>query len=160
MNGLQDHLDDNVTIYADLPNMRASDNPLATIPESILITSARPDIVLVGDREITLLELTIPHNSVESINNARVRKCLKENYQQTLSDLERKGFSSNLLTIEIGSLGHWTHESLSNLKAAPSLSKRIARAIMDKAATKVVGASQIIFNARVERTWSSSRTLL
>ena len=32
---------------------------------------------------------------------------------------------------------------------------------MDKAATKVIGASsQIIFNARVEKTWSLSRTLL
>ena len=31
---------------------------------------------------------------------------------------------------------------------------------MDKAATKVIRASQIIFNARVERTWSLSRTLL
>ena len=31
--GLHDHLEDNFTLYADLPNMRASDNPLATIPE-------------------------------------------------------------------------------------------------------------------------------
>ena len=31
---------------------------------------------------------------------------------------------------------------------------------MDKAATKVVGASQIIFNARVETSWSLSHTLL
>ena len=68
--------------------MRASENPLATIPENILITSARPDIVLVEDKEITLLELTIPHNSMESISNARARKSMKENYQQTLSDLE------------------------------------------------------------------------
>ena len=91
------------------------------------------------------------------------RKSSKENYQQTLSDLERKGFSSNLLTIEIGLLGHWTLESLKslfNMKAAPSLSKWIARAIMNEAAVKVVGASQIVFNARVERTWSSSCILL
>ena len=31
---------------------------------------------------------------------------------------------------------------------------------MDQAAKKVLGASQIIFNARVEESWSPSRTLL
>ena len=74
MEGLSDHLEDNVTLYADLPNMRASGNPLATIPESILITTACPDIVLVEDDEVILLELTIPHNSTESISSARARK--------------------------------------------------------------------------------------
>jgi len=37
--------------------MRATDNPPATIPAEILDTSARPDIVIVGDSEITLIEL-------------------------------------------------------------------------------------------------------
>ena len=159
--GLRDYLEDNVILYADLPNMRASDNPIATIPESTLITSARPDIVLVGHDEITLLELTIPHNSMESISNARARKSTKANYLQTLSDLERKGFKPYLLTIEIGSLGHWTQDSQRSLiKAAPSMSKHSARMIMDQVATKVIRASQIIFNARVEESWSLSRTLL
>ena len=36
------------------------------------------------------------------------------------------------------------------MKAAPSMSKQSARKIMKKAATKVIRASQIIFNARVE----------
>ena len=60
--------------------MRANDNPLATIPESILITSVRLDIVLVADDEITMLEFTILHNSTESISNARARKSTKESY--------------------------------------------------------------------------------
>ena len=68
---LRDHLED----------MRASDNPLTTIPESILVTSAHPDIVLVEEDDTTLLELTILHNYMES-SNARIRKSTKENYQQ------------------------------------------------------------------------------
>ena len=140
--GLHDHLEDNVILYADLPKMRTNDNPLAIIPESILTTSVCLDIVLVGDDEITLLELTIPHNSMESISNARARKSTKESYQQTLNDLERKGFNSYLLTIEIGSLGHWTHNSQRALiKAAPFMSKHSAKTIMDQAATKVKAAS-------------------
>ena len=65
--GLQDHIEHTIILYADLSNMRASDNPPAAILESILITSARPNIMLVEDNEITLLQLTIPHNSMESI---------------------------------------------------------------------------------------------
>ena len=48
--GIQEHLDSDTTLYADLPGMQASDNPLSTIPENILVTSARPDSVLVGKR--------------------------------------------------------------------------------------------------------------
>ena len=76
--------------------MRASENPEATIPEDILVTSARPDIVLVGVDEVTLIELTIPHNSMESLYNARDRKSHKEIYLQALSDFEAKGLATHL----------------------------------------------------------------
>ena len=55
-------------LFADLPEMRATDNPPATIPAEILDTSARPDIVIVGDGEITLIELTVPYNSPDCLN--------------------------------------------------------------------------------------------
>ena len=56
---IKEHLDCNTTLYADLPGMRASENPVATIPDDTLVSSARPDIVLVGEDEVTLIELTI-----------------------------------------------------------------------------------------------------
>ena len=40
---------------------------ISTIPENISAISAHPDMVLVGD-EVTLTELTIPHNSMESLS--------------------------------------------------------------------------------------------
>ena len=79
--GLKDHVDSEKNLYADLQGMRASDNPLATIPLDILVTSARPDIVIVGRKEVTIIELTIPHNSPESVLKARTRKSEKESYQ-------------------------------------------------------------------------------
>ena len=79
-------------LYADLPGMRANDNPISTIPENTLATSARPDIALVGEDEVTLIELTIPHNSMESLSNARKHKS-KELYQQAISILEVKVLS-------------------------------------------------------------------
>ena len=64
-------------------------------------------------------------------------------------------------TIEIGSLGHWLPTSQrALLKAAPLLAKQLARKTMDEAARKVVGASQVIFKARLEKVWTPSRTLL
>ena len=71
-------------VYADLLNLRACDNSSATIPEKIITTSARPDLVLVREKEVVLMELTIPHNSLEAMNNAQRRKKSKENYQLVL----------------------------------------------------------------------------
>ena len=84
-----------------------------------MVTSARPDIELVGEDEVTLIELATPHNSMESLSNAR-----KELYQQAISDLEVKGIASNLYTIEIVSLRHRLH-TLQNalLKGAPLIIK-------------------------------------
>ena len=58
--GIQEHIDSDVMLYADLPGIQANDNPISTIPENTLVTSARPDIVLMGEDELTLIELTIP----------------------------------------------------------------------------------------------------
>ena len=117
--------------------------------------------MLVGVAEVTLIELTIPHNSMESLYNARDRKSHKDIYLQVLSDFEAKGLASHLFTIEIGSLGHWLPDSQRDLmKAIPSLTKQTARKIMDEAARKVIGASQVIFKARLEKSWTSSRSLI
>ena len=71
-----------MVLYVDLPGMRASDNPQGTIPDSILVTSAHPDIVITEQNVVTLIELTIPHNSLDSMTRAKERKSEKELYQQ------------------------------------------------------------------------------
>ena len=111
-----------------------------------LVTSAHPDIVLMGEDKVTLIELTIPHNSMESLSNARKCKSEKDLYQQAISDREVKGIVSNLYTIEIGSLRHWLHTSKKALLiGAPLITKKMTRKIMDEAANKVIGASQVVF---------------
>ena len=116
---------------------------------------------MVGEGEVTLTELTIPHNSLESLSNARDRKSQKEIYLQALSDLEAKGYASHLHTIEISSLGHWLPTSQSALlKAVPSLKKQAVGKTMDEAACKVIGPSQVIFKAQLEMVWSPSHALL
>ena len=147
--------------YADLPGMRVNENPVSTIPDEILVTSARPDIILISKNRLKLIELPVSHNSPESLSNARHRKSQKETYLQVLSDLEVKGIASQLHTIEIGSLGQWLPSSLKTLLvAAPSFTKTAAKKSMDEAAHRVTGASQVIFNARLGKIWVPSRPLL
>lgn len=53
--------------------IRALDSPPATVPLHVLVMSAGPDIVIIEDVIITLLELTIPI-STRGLQNARDRK--------------------------------------------------------------------------------------
>jgi len=95
---LEDYIEPGEMLYADIPGFRASDNPHSTIPPDIVITSTRPDIVLVRPREVSLLELTIPYNSPESLSKAKEQKESKQNYQLVLSDLDARGLFSLLYT--------------------------------------------------------------
>ena len=47
-------------------------------------------------------------------------------YQHALSDLETKGMTSELMTVEIGALGHWLPHTHSSLRQVSSLSKPAA----------------------------------
>ena len=47
------------------PWPEASENPATTIPTSVTATTARPDVVVIKDNRITLLELTVPTNTPE-----------------------------------------------------------------------------------------------
>ena len=149
------------TLYADLPGRRVCDNPPTTIPQNITATSARPDLVIVRQNEVLLIELTVPFNSPESMNNARTRKENKQNYQLVLSELDRKGVKASLTTLEIGALGHTLTQTLSDLKRTiPGLSSRECRQIFDDAGKMAITCSHAIFNARNELTWSTNRPLL
>ena len=141
-------------IFADLPNHRAVEQPPSTVPPSVISTSARPDIFIIQGNLVTILELTVPWNSSSSIENARVRKQAKASYQFLASDLHAKGFKVNLLTIEIGCLGHYTNDAYSTLKtAAPSSSSKDRRAALQQAAKAAIAGSHTIFKARSVNQW-------
>ena len=155
------HHPDLIDIPSDLSGWRASENPVGTIPEELLVTTARPDIVLVKNSAITMIELTVPHNAQESMLKAKTFKSQKENYQKVLSDFDARRVSAELYTIEIGSLGHWLPCSRKSLlQSFPTLKKSTASSILDRAGMRVVGASQTNFKSRNDPTWHSSRPLL
>ena len=88
-------------LYVDLPGKHASENPSSTVPVSILATSARPDMVLIRNMVITLIELIVPYDSRENLRNARARKSQKSSYLELLGDLETKGFLASLLHVNL-----------------------------------------------------------
>ena len=148
-------------ILADLPGLRAEENPPSTIPSELLVTTARPDIVVIANQEVTLVELTIPFNSPESLINAKQRKEDKPNYQLALSDLDSRGFRSSLITVEIGSLGHWLPGTrTSSRQLLRNMSKSAVTCLLDQAAKAAIAGSQVIFNTRQFETWNASRPLL
>ena len=61
-------------LYADFSNHHVCDNSPTTIPQGIVPTSACPDLVIIREKEVLLLELMIPYNSPESLSNAHQRK--------------------------------------------------------------------------------------
>ena len=133
-------------LYADLPNHRACDNPPATIPQDIVTTSARPDIVVIHGNKITLIELTVTYNSPEALSNAQLRKRNKEDYQLVLSEQDRKGFKASFITSEIGALGHSLPLTHSDLKGSLScLIKSKIRHFFDEAGKISITCSQSHF---------------
>ena len=58
-------------LYADLPGLHSSEFPPATLPTDLSTSTARPDITLVSEESVTMLELTIPSNSKEAIVKAK-----------------------------------------------------------------------------------------
>ena len=72
--GTVDYLQPNEKLYADIPGMRVTDNPPSTVPMDIIATSDRPDIVIISSNHLLLIELTVPYNSPDCLQNAKSRK--------------------------------------------------------------------------------------
>jgi hypothetical protein len=144
-------------VFADLPNQRACEAPVSTVPTDLTITTARPDIVLIEDKTVTILELTVPWNSASSLDNARSRKENKPNYQLLTSDLSAQGYSALFLTIEIGCLGNHTNDAYTALKAiAPKTTAAQRRRTLLEASKAAITGSYYIFAARNLTTWQQS----
>ena len=71
---LKSQLPDESILYADLPGHRTLDNLPSTVHLSVVQATAHTDIVIIQDKTVKLLELTVPVNTIENIANARMRK--------------------------------------------------------------------------------------
>ena len=146
------------TLYADLPGLRSSNNPPATIPQDLSTSSDRPDLVVISGSDVHILELTIPANTSENLQEARRRKQVK--YQSLITDLESHPRTRKVTysTIEVGSLGHYPLSAVQALReTCPSLTKNEANKVMAQAAKVAVGCSYHVFRARQSSDWDSHK---
>ena len=76
-------------LYADLQGYRYQNSPPTTIPSTILVTPLRPDLVILNNpsKNIHILELTVPTNTTQGIQNACTRKQSKEAYLSPIEDI-------------------------------------------------------------------------
>ena len=69
-------------------------------------------------------------------------------------------FESELVTLEIGSLGHcWRVNLATSLARHLNLTKAIIRSILDDAAKNAIASSHQIFLARQEKHWTKPSLL-
>jgi len=85
------------------------------VPQVLFHTStlSRSDLMLVSTDYIVLLEFSLVTNTEHHLLAARYHK--GDCYGPLLNNLEQVGFSVNLVTIEVGCLGHFKPETVSKL---------------------------------------------
>ena len=155
VNSVKTDLTPSSKLYADIPSWRASDHPPTTLPPNISASTARPDVVLIEDSTISILELTVPSNTCEALLAAKQRKTNKPAYIQLISDLEDRSFSVSYATLEIASLGHYHQEA--EISKTFNQSKRSSKQILQKLSRIAIACSYLIFNSRVCTSWDPNK---
>jgi len=80
------------------------------MPPHIMVTSYRPDIVIISDKQMFIFELTVPLEP--NIQAANLRKT--EKYSHMVTDIS--DMKVNLIPFEIGSRGYISPENKKNLR--------------------------------------------
>ena len=131
-----------------------------TVPPDIVITSQRPDMVIINRNTtpatVFLVELTCPFT--RNIAAANTRK--RARYEFLASDIKDAGFSCMNLPFEIGSRGHVTLSNKNTLFQICHVAcvKKIQQVIRNCSKLVLLG-SYIIYNARNNQDWTGQEYL-
>ena len=119
---LKENLPQNITIYANLDEHKCNG---LTIPQNIVVTSSRPDLVIIDNSPPTptiyLLELTIYFEWLGNMEVANKKKY--ERYSALTADIQEARYNCKNIPFEIGSRGHLTLENKSILTIMQKLCK-------------------------------------
>ena len=145
--------------YADLEGCRVNG---VTIPANIIITGLKPDLVLINrsssPQEVTLVELTVPWESSQGLENARVRK--DQRYEDLSADIKNNGFKCNSLQLEVGVRGYINPRNKGVLTHIAKLLKiKKIKDLMKKCSKLALLGSFVIWNARHSEDWTSGSYL-
>ena len=119
---LKENTPDTIKVYADLEGHNINGQ---TIPHNIVITSSRPDLVVVDSSTssptVYLFELTVSFEQADNIQAANRRKY--DRYSPLSADINDAGFNCKNIPFEVGSRGHLTQENRSKLEVMHVLCK-------------------------------------
>ena len=132
------------------------------IPANITITGLKPDVVLINrsssPQEVTLIELTVPWESSQGLENARIRK--DQRYEDLSDDIENLGFKCNSLQLEVGVRGFINTRNKGVLTHIAKLLKiKKIKDFMKKCSKLALLGSFIIWNARHSEDWTAGAYL-
>ena len=142
--------------YVDLEGSQTSAG--GTIPPNLVVTTLKPDIVIVekSNKTVTIFELTIPaEHRIKSAHELKFQK-----YQHFITDIQT--YTVKVIPFEIGS--HTGYISSDNKKSIHSLHKFCEKNITLKKFTQNISAitvlsSYYIFNARNQDNWETMDTI-
>ena len=120
--------------------------PDYSFPLHLATTDLRPGMVWWNDntKTATLLELTIPFDTI--LDDAAKRKEAK--YLDLVSSIKEAGFTTTLLTVEMGSRGLPNVNGWRKLQRVIGLSNRATKDLMTETAKLVIVGSYRIWCAR------------
>lgn len=141
-------------VLADLDGFRTAAG--GTVPPNVLVTSERPDLVVVDKEtgELAMFELTIPHEQrIQVSEKIKTRK-----YEHLVQDISAKGLSVSFDTLEIGCRGLVSKKNKDVMSSLLLLcSKSMSRKEFIKGAVKTtLLGSYYIYLARNEPSWTDS----
>ena len=127
-----------------------------TIPPDILVTSEKPDIVIINRHQtppsITIIELTVPWE--ERLEISRTLKTNK--YSPLTNDILGTGFSVDFIPLEVGVRGIITKQNKASLKSIHHFMKDIPlRTLTSNISMKAVISSYLIFLNRNNQNWAN-----
>jgi len=70
-------------------------------------------------------------------------------------DLQQTGLTVDLISIEVGCLGHFMPETLAQVATACCVPKKTVRLLFEQAARIAISYSYRIFNSRASCKWTS-----
>ena len=151
---LMEHKPEGMTVYADLEDATINGG---TIPPDIMVTTSRPDIVLVNRNttptSVILLEITIPFS--RNIEAANTRK--RNRYEFLTSDIQDAGYNCSNMPLEVGSRGHLTSRNRETLiYICHMVGIRKYQQILRNCSKLALLGSYTIFLARGAPDWSGS----
>uniref|UniRef100_A0A3B1K6T8 Reverse transcriptase domain-containing protein n=1 Tax=Astyanax mexicanus TaxID=7994 RepID=A0A3B1K6T8_ASTMX len=120
------------------------------IPECILVTTLRPDVVLYSEskRIVYFIELTVPFE--DEVDGAYERKRLK--YTDLVAEVRERGWQAYIRPVEVGTRG-FVAKSATRLLSEFGIRGRVLRTVLKELSDVAERSSQWLWFRRAEAVW-------